>query len=179
MEANTILKIAKVQALLLDRYGNDFFKRPTGEKVLLAMSVLANDFKVREKGGNNYGEWCDAILDTTGLEEGNPWCAASIVFCTYVANTTHLPRSARVKDWVNWAKKSGRLLSKPKRGCLCAYLNSDGTGHIGIVAGSALGFVRSYEGNTSSGNSGSQRDGSGLFGRNRVKTVWKYYIDLD
>lgn len=177
LKADTLLKIAKVQALLLDRYGNDFFKRAAGEKVLLAMSVLANDFKVREQGANNHGEWVEAILDTVNLDEGYAWCAASIVFCSKVANIK-LPAYAAVRQWVKWAKDNGRLLKKPERGCLVAYLNPDGTGHIGACAGQLAGFTRSYEGNTSSGAHGSQRDGSGLFARTRLSKTWKYYISL-
>ena len=176
MKPATFEKITQVQGILLKRYPNYFDLEP-GIRVLLAMSVLANDIKVRETS-NNHGEWVRAILDTTDLTEGNPWCAAAIVFCSFVAKLDRPQRFARVYDWIRWATIRGRLKTQPKRGYLCAYLNPDNTGHVGIVAGSALGFVRSYEGNTSPGNEGSQRDGGGLYPRNRRSKVWKFYIDL-
>lgn len=178
MSPDTEHKIAQVQATLLARYP-DYFTKPQGERVLLAMSCLALDIKVREKGGNNHGPWVDAILDSVHLVPGFAWCSASIAFCSYVARTTGIPHFARVRDWVDWARRNGKLLKGPKRGCIVAYLNKDLTGHVGACAGSLAGFTRSYEGNTQSGSTGDQREGSGLFPRTRLTSTWKFFIDID
>lgn len=175
-------KIAATREVLLKRYP-DYNKKATGERVLLAFSVLANDFKVREATGHNDGTWVTAILNGTELGPGYSWCAATVEFCCDVANANWGPSdraSAAVVNWYKLARKDGKLMSKPRRGCLCLRLNPDGvTGHIGICSGTLIGFVKSYEGNTSSGDTGSQDDGQGLYGRTRKSSFWQFYINLD
>ena len=160
----------KIQAVrsILDRRYPDYAHKGIGERTLLAMSVLANDIQVREVGRNG-GDWVTAILASCGLGPGNPWCAASIRFSQLVAGVIGGPSSgaASVKMWHDWAEGCGRLRSKPTRGRLCLFLQSDGHGHIGIIAEVNGDQVTSYEGNTSSGESGSQRDGDGLYRRIR------------
>ena len=173
--------IQKVRDILLKRYPK-YWNYANGERVLLAASVLANDIKVREIG-NNSGAWVTAILNGTKLGPGYPWCAAAIEFCCDVAKVQWGPtdrNSAAVRNWYNKAKADGRLKTKPERGYLCLWLNSNGTGHIGVVANVLnTGKITSYEGNTSSGEAGSQRDGDGYYRRTRLKTVWEFYINLD
>ncbi len=168
-----------MRQLLTRRYSN-YNTLPIGERVLLAMSVLANDFKVREKG-TNAGPWVEAILDCSGLGAGYPWCAAAINFACEIAQTDIGPTKsvAAVSAWHKWANAANRLQSSPKRGHLCLWLNPNGTGHIGIVAGVAATRVTTYEGNTSSSEAGSQRDGDGLYRRSRASGTWKYYVELN
>lgn len=144
------------------------------------MSILANDIKVRETG-NNSGPWVEAILDCVGLGASYPWCAATIVFCIKVASIElegGWKGTGRVRDWYTWAKRTGRLRTAPARGYLCLYLNNDGTGHIGAVAGTLPGMVRSIEGNTMPGEKGDQREGGGAYNRLRLRRTWEYYISL-
>lgn len=170
---------------ILDRRYPDLMTKKPGERVLLAMSVLANDLKVREKGGNNKGEWVQAMGGAAGFGTGGgfAWCAISIEFCCEVVGVELGPKdpdSGRVAQWRNWASKAGRLSSTPARGRLCLWVNPDGTGHIGIVAEvKPNGTLRTYEGNTSSGVSGSQRDGDGLYERTRGAGVFQRFIDLN
>ena len=72
--------IAKTRQVLEERYANYWSLAPN-ERMLLAAAVLADDFKVREEGENNHGEWIEAILGSVKLEEGYPWCAAFVEFC--------------------------------------------------------------------------------------------------
>jgi hypothetical protein len=174
----------KVLAILSQRYP-DYATKKAGERVLLAMSVLANDIKVREVGGNNRGPWVSAIMTSTGLS-GNMqynWCAASIEFACEVAGVTigpGDPNSARVAQWRSWASSNNRLSNTPARGRLCLFVREDGTGHIGIVAQVlAGGKLRTYEGNTSAGKAGSQSDGGGLYERVRDPGFFSRFVDLD
>lgn len=175
---------ARVQGILRSRYPDYMNKKP-GERVLLAMSVLANDLRVREIGGNNKGPMVEAIIGSTGLaaKGGYAWCAASVEFAAECANVSlgpPDPKSASVAAWRTWASGQGRLLHVPARGRLATLLNADGTGHMGIVADvRADGRLRTYEGNTSSGDAGSQRDGGGLYERIRPNGYFSRFITLD
>jgi hypothetical protein len=157
------------------------FKAP--ERALLAMAELVNAVRVREKTGKNDGEWVGAILGAVELGQGYPWCAAAVEFCCDVAKLSEGPSdraSAAVVNWRNWAKSEGRIRTDPKRGYLCYWVNDNGTGHIGFVAGTVHpNKVRSLEGNTSPGDSGSQRDGQGAYERRRNKSVWDGFITLE
>jgi CHAP domain len=178
MKTSTKQRIAEVREILNRRYPN-YASLSTGERVLLAMSVLANDIKVRENGANS-GPWVEAILDCSGLGAGYPWCAAAINFACEIAGSDIGPTQgvAAVRIWHTWAKGANRIMKVPSRGYLALWLNDNGTGHIGIVAGVTPGRVTSYEGNTSSGEAGSQRDGDGLYRRNRAAEKWEAFIDL-
>lgn len=173
MKHATLVKIGEAKATLSKRYGN-YYSKPVGERVLLAMAYLADDIKVRESGGNNRGEWVEAALDTVGIDGPASWCAAAISLACEIGIYTGGPKDGRgrVYNWWKWGNASGRDSDVPARRSLCVRLNADTTGHIGIVVRSGLGMVYSIEGNTSSGNSGSQRDGDGLHRRVRLKSFW-------
>jgi hypothetical protein len=88
--------------------------------------------------------------------------------------------SASVAQTYNTAAKLGWLVIKPARGDLVCY-DFDGDGqfddHIGLVVRVvAIGPVltlETVEGNTSSGNAGSQANGDGVFLRRRVISASK------
>lgn len=175
---------SKVRKIIDARYP-DFGTKKPGERILLAMSVLANDIKVRERGGNNRGPEVEAIIASTGLAGTGAyaWCAATIEFAAEVAGVTLGPSdpvSARVQAWRQWASANNRLLTVPARGRLALFVNADGTGHIGIVAQVLPnGRLRTFEGNTSSGDQGSQRDGGGLYERIRPAGFFTRFITMD
>lgn len=174
-------KIDQVRSVLLQRYPA-YNSLQNGERVLLAASVVVNDFKVREKG-TNAGPWVKEFLEGVQLGTGYPWCAAFIEFCCDVAGATWGPgdrASAAVISWKNAAKRDGRNRLKAARGRLCLYVKANGTGHIGIVAGiSENGKIISYEGNTGPGDTGDQRDGDGAYRRLRPGSTWQTFIELD
>lgn len=173
---------AQVRALLDKRYP-DYASKPNGERVLLAMASLANDFHVHESGGNNHGSQVEAILGAVHLGAGFPWCAASIEFCCDIAGVSPGPSdrdSAAVVNWRHWAVDHERGHREPLRGRLATRLNSDGsTGHMGIVAEVMDGSIRTYEGNTSPNSSGSQRDGDVLCQKVRPDGYFTLFIDLN
>jgi hypothetical protein len=154
-----------------------FWFLTAGERTLLALAYLCDDIRVREVG-RNAGEWVCALLKSAGVPVGSPWCAAAIQFACTVSRAPCPASAAAVSQWRNWARSTGRHRTSAKRGHLAYWLNSNGTGHIGIVVGSAFGMVRTIEGNTSSGEAGSQRDGDGLYRRVRRASRWDGYIEL-
>lgn len=149
------------------------------ERRLLCMAYLADQVKVREVGGNNHGRWVGILLDTVGLDEGYAWCAAAMTFASMVAEAPHPLRSegynpAAVVGWRKWAEEKGHLIASPSRGSICMHKTTATQGHIGVCVLAVAPNVRTIEGNTSSGESGSQTDGGGLFRRTRKPSYWSW-----
>jgi hypothetical protein len=174
--------VQQLDSIITERYPN-FQELAGSERVLLTMSILANDIKVREKTGHNDGADVKEILATVHLPEGYSWCASSLEFACQYAHYKTGPvvyLAAAVHNWVEWAKQNGKLTSVPGRGKLCYRFDANNVnGHIGICAEvKPNGNIRDYEGNTSSGISGSQRDGDGLYQRTRVVGFWQGFITI-
>lgn len=150
------------------------------ERMLLAYAFLADKADVRETNGPNRGPWVDLFVSGVQLDpkDRNPWCAAACSFAAKMAGCWSA-KSPLVADWLRQAHLAGRFRNAPKRGYVCVKDYGHGKGHIGIVVGSALGFVRSIEGNTGPGEAGSQRDGDGLYRRVRRASWWTAFIDCD
>jgi len=132
---------------------------------------------VREKGGNNRGPDVEKYQRATWLSgTGWPWCMAFVVWCFRQAGYD-IRRTAGVEDFDTWARSEGTQVDRPLRGDVVLFdLDGDGKydDHTGFVvrclsiriAGSWL--LRTVEGNTSSGEAGSQSDGDGVFVRTRL-----------
>jgi hypothetical protein len=162
-----------------DAKWNEIQNAKPNEAVLLVFAWLADTVKVREEGGNNRGVWVKRFLNSCGLPEGHPWCAAALYWAS-VQVSAPAPKpsmAAAVSNWRDWAKTTGRHRTSPKRGYLC--YKKQGLSHIGMVVRSFAGFVYSIEGNTSPGEEGSQRDGGGLYRRVRRASFWDGYISQD
>ncbi len=104
----------RVREILLERYP-DYSTKTNPEKLVLAASVLADDIKVREEGGNNMGDWVEAILGAVKLEGGYPWCAAMVEFLCDIAGIQEGPSdraSAAVNEWFKWGKANGKLTNR-------------------------------------------------------------------
>ena len=118
-----------------------------------------------QPAGSNHGllidQWC---YRTNGLRGGYPWCAA-FMFCMFDDVGKHLRISgpALVENWVGWGRANKYVVTRPRRGDVCCF-DWDANGwrdHIGIVdrvlairwvGNRFVGWVKSIEGNTSSGN---------------------------
>lgn len=158
-----------IRAKLAARYPG-YWKFSASERVVLAAAILADDVKVREKTGKNDGAWVGAILGATGLSEGFAWCAATVDFCCDVAGVRG-QGSAGVMNWYRWFQSNGKIV-KPSRGTVAMKDYGGGKGHMGIVVANLGLLVVTIEGNTSPGESGSQRDGQGLYRRTRPRSWW-------
>lgn len=144
---------------------------------LVEVELAAAALGIHEVGGNNRGPWIKKFLAATGLPEGYAWCDAFQSFEIEQAAGKKLPiESAGVWNTVNVASQRGWIVKRPFKGDLVAYdLNGDGVknDHIGLVVkvlhiDPVFVLIRTVEGNTGSGNAGSQSDGDGVFIRVRM-----------
>jgi len=176
MKPSTEALIASTRKVMEQKYPG-YAKFPNGERVLLCMAWLCDAVKVRELGTNR-GEWVEAFLDSAGVAPGNPWCASALTFACKVAEVRHPAGGlAAVATWNRWFDMVGMKPrpKKPERGHVAMHNAGKGKGHIGIVVKVLpLGFLWSIEGNTSSGEAGSQRDGDGLYRRLRHRRFWSW-----
>jgi hypothetical protein len=157
-------------------------KLPRRERALQIAAYIVDELRPRETNGNNRGEIVDAIIRQAGYDPADrpAWCACFVTACCTLAGyrRQEIPSApGAVRFWVSQARNGGRVSQKGNRGDLCYWLNSNGTGHIGFVVASALGWTRSIEGNTGPGEAGNQRDGDGAYRRYRFRT-WQGFIRL-
>jgi hypothetical protein len=152
--------------------------------VAVARAEKLADLDVRERGGNNRGWWIKKFLQSTdvGLDQNVPWCAAFVSYCLKFAGyrVASIRNRASVGFILSWAKAQGYVTPKPWRGDLICFHEAPGAWpyHIGFVRRRLriYGYgwlLLTVEGNTSSGEAGSQDDGDGVF--KRVRTVRKGY----
>lgn len=136
------------------------------------LSAAAADVGYKE-GPNNktkHGAWY-------GLDY-NPWCDMAVSYWAQQSgNAAVVGRFAYCPSHVNWFRARGQWLGKHsavKRGDIVFYSWDGGpvADHVGIVtADSAPGqSLATIEGNTSSGNSGSQGNGDGCYRRVRSRS---------
>lgn len=123
---------------------------PKAEKLVQLAAYHCDELKVREEPkGSNRGPWVDIYLRAAGVDPGNPWCAAFVTYLLQRVGQEQFPKHpAAVIEWSRWAEKSGHLVTEPKRGDLFFLLNSNGTGHIGIVLENKGTRIRTIEGNS-------------------------------
>lgn len=148
------------------------------EKTLTSAAHHCDDIRVRELPNKpNHGPWIKKYLETCGLPEGNPWCAA---FVTYHLGEGGFagpwPQSkARVSAWLSMAEREGLLASTPQRGDLFCWVNPDGTGHMGFITRVSALFIWTIEGNTDGAGS---REGDGVYRDKRLRTSKMRFIRL-
>lgn len=137
-----------------------------------------------------------------GFDNREPWCCS---YATFIVNKADKessdiqlripPRMASVRLFEEWATdpKNGCLTFSwkranfeylPQRGDIVTFHFKTGT-HIGIVDSIPYSkpttgetYIKTIEGNTSGGESGSQRDGDGVFERERSRTICGLFVRL-
>lgn len=117
-----------------------------------------NDTKYGKWYGLNHNPWCDMFVSWCGAQVGG-----SDVIGKYAATMSH----------ASWFKKISRWGRSPKVGAIVFFdfddKQSTWTSHVGIVeAVRDDGRIVTIEGNTSSGTSGSQHNGGGVYRRVRA-----------
>lgn len=169
--------INATRAALLLKYPSYWDLDPS-ERRLLCMAYLCDQLKVRESGGNNRGVWVEVFQTAAGIGPGDPWCAAALTFASIVAKADRPQRPtynpAAVLGWRKWAVGEDRTVGSPTRGDIAMHQTTSTTGHIGVVVKVVGPLVYSIEGNTGSGEGGSQRDGDGMYRRVRTKGFWSW-----
>jgi hypothetical protein len=125
----------------------------------------------------NWGPEVGRFLRSTGITFPAAWCMA-MWHSIYKDLGVWLGGGASVGGFEQWARTRGEIVSRPLRGDLgCWEFTGDGwPDHVfGVVRVLHLGPVwriKTVEGNTSSGNAGSQDDGDGVYVRVRyVRTA--------
>src|SRR5690625_3996813 len=145
-----------------------------------ATSVLARARKWvghRERY-NNRTRFNDLFYGRAVNGAAYPWCAAfTSVICQEegMRRDIDYPHSAGVAVCFNWFRRRGRIVSKHKLkpGDMVRFTFS----HIAFFvryANAARTAIVTIEGNTSSGNAGSQRDGGGVHQRVRSLGLVQY-----
>ncbi|WP_280695857.1 MULTISPECIES: CHAP domain-containing protein [unclassified Kitasatospora] len=106
--------------------------------------------------GDDNEPWCDQFVSYVGDASGNGDAVGRFEYCP---------------SHVEWFKNQGRFGSDPIPGALVFYSwNGDGVAdHVGIVVGISDSEITTYEGNTSSGQAGSQGNGDGAYERTRPR----------
>ncbi|WP_405793353.1 peptidoglycan-binding protein [Streptomyces sp. NBC_01506] len=112
--------------------------------------------------GLDYNPWCDMAISYWANKSGNAGVVGKFAYCP---------------SHVNWFKARGQWVSKnsaARRGDIVFYTWDGGAvaDHVGIVtADSPAGHdIKTIEGNTSAGTSGSQGNGDGCYRRTRTRS---------
>lgn len=149
-------------------------------KVGLAALVEARKFVgVREHPpGTNRGIAIDHWNRAAGVPLGSPYCDAFQHTAVWAPVGVTLGGGAYCPATLAWGQKLGYERTRPFKGYLVFFdWDQDGTvDHVGIVAnvlalrwkgGRFVGLIRTVEANTSSGLSGNQSEGDGVYMRVR------------
>ena len=114
--------------------------------------------------------------------QGGPWCAAFVVDVLEQEGNTLLkevPLPYYTPSMEAWAKKTGRW--KASKDCKPGDVLIFGTTHAvhtGFLEKQKGSYVQAIEGNTTSGNGGSQTDGGGVYRRVRPRSWVRGCIDM-
>lgn len=125
--------------------------------------------KAYKEGANNntvFGKWYGLNFQ--------PWCDMYISYCANKSgNASAVGKFAYTPAHVNWFKSRKQWGLTPKVGAIVFYdWDVDGMAdHVGIVKSFTDSTITTYEGNTSSGNGGSQSNGDGAYERTRPRKV--------
>lgn len=133
------------------------------------LEVAKSQLGVHEQGGNNHGPEIKNYLKEVGLDEGNPWCAAFVIWCIHQVELKHKKVSGVFKTGhvlTMWNHSPMMLReNSPKPGYLALWRHGDTlSGHIGIVEkvnDDGRSFI-SIEGNTRPGHKAIVREGDSV-----------------
>lgn len=171
---------------------------PTARGVALAALSIALGYAAagtHEQGGNNRGDQVEFFQHLMGGNPGDPWCADFVSTCLVkgfarkcqwpedrlhllqdVGIAGHLiPLSGYCPALWHMAVAKGFARGKgfsPVAGDLVLFDFEDQgePHHVGFIRSADAGAVRTVEGNTSSGEPGSQADGDGVYCRTRDRS---------
>lgn len=131
---------------------------------------------VTEKGHSNVVKYNDWYWGKGKYGSWAAWCSVFLCWCSDqlgMKKNVDYPYSAGVAVCFSWFRAKGRIISKHKLkpGDWCRFTFS----HVGLVREKPSGgTVKTIEGNTSLGSSGSQRDGGGVWLRTRPLSLIQY-----
>jgi len=147
---------------------------------------IAYGFVGTKEEGNNSGYWVTRYLKSVGLRPGNPWCAAFVSFCL---------DSAKIKTMRVRSGLARHFITKNKTIRATKVVNSNmdipmgtvviwrrGTtmfGHVGFTDKWKGRSGTTIEGNTTSGKSGNQWNGGGVWYRKRTINPYNHFRITD
>lgn len=183
---NQLIQDGEVGLLTWTRLFTIITDRPPASFILRfrAVEVARTQLFVREKTGHNDGKDVLKYLATVGLKEGFAWCMA-FVYWSYSEAARQLnianpvPKTAGVLACLQTAKARGcKIVTNPLPGDQGFMDFGGGKGHTFLVAENKPERVFTVEGNTSADPTykGEDRDGNGVFERNRKVTAAVAYI---
>lgn len=147
---------------------------------------IAHGFIGTREIGNNGGKQIILFLKSVGLRPGNPWCAAFVSFCLDSAKIITLrTRSGLARHFITRnktikAKTVSYNNTKLPMGTIIIWRRgTTSSGHIGFVDRWTGKSGTTIEGNTSSGRSGSQWNGGGVWSRKRTINPYDYFRITD
>jgi hypothetical protein len=135
----------------------------------------------KEVEGPNEGPDIRTYMASVNLGDGYSWCAGLVRWAMDQAGRDAPPiRSAAATDYITrrsiGAKRVLRGAKTVPTGALAIWRRGDTwKGHIGIVRTWQQQCGRTVEGNTSSGKTGPQRDGDGVWPRKRCINPGSYF----
>lgn len=143
---------------------------------------------VKELTGHNDGPEVEKFLRSVKLPKGTAWCAAFVSYCLYQSKAIAPKKYARTGLARDFATKvdGTKVVSSeevlrgtitiPKGSILVYEKQNTIFGHTGFVLEDWKGKTgKTIEGNTSSGVSGSQSDGNGVYIRTRSINPANYF----
>ncbi len=140
-----------------------------------------------ERGGNNRGPRVERFLASVGLGPGQPWCAAFVSYVLDAAGVRapldgrrRVIRSGLAARFITArsirASEALRGVKPVPPGAVVIWSRGNGPfGHAGFAMAWDGASGETVEGNTSSGLAGSQRDGDGVWRRERRITPGSYF----
>lgn len=147
---------------------------------------IAYGFVGTKEVGNNGGYWVTKFLKSVGLRPGNAWCGAFVSYCLDSANIktmrvrSGLARHFITKNKTIKATKVSFNNMKIPMGTVIIWRRGTTTfGHVGFTDKWQGASGTTIEGNTSSGKSGSQWNGGGVWDRKRKINPYDYFRITD
>ena len=119
---------------------------------------IARQFLYVREAGANKGQRVEAIQKWGGGVPGDSWCCwfATMDLDICFQGNSPIPRTGRVQDVYDLAKKNGWLVTNPQKDDLFIYVNdADHAHHIGFVTDPGQGIAA----NTSADGKSSNGDG--------------------
>lgn len=154
---------------------SDEYLATSGEKRQCLREIYLSQVGVREQGGNNRGPEVKMYLNSVGLNEGYPYCAAFVSWC-FQQVEIEAPKSAWVPSYALRDKmvyKQGKVIQRlPKYGdvLLIWFKKLNRPAHIGFIDQWGEQWIISVEGNT---NNNGSREGDGVYRKRRLKKqIW-------
>lgn len=146
-----------------------------GSQAMQVIGLAAKEIGLLEVPVNRtkFGKWYGG--------DGQPWCAMFVSWCFDQAGFPQPASTSKgfafTPAGAAWYKKMDSWGTEPQPGAVVFFKFAGGPNrihHVGLVAGVHGGVIETIEGNTSSGKSGSQRDGGGVFRRRRSSGIVGY-----